>query len=221
MYGIDAPGIPRSERFRGTALDLDVWQQLLQVAGEVRLGAAVVAAATLGARRGEVLGLTWSETFLALVDKPPYLTISKSMQRVTGESGLVAEDPKTEQSERTVVMPQVLVEALKSHRSSGLTGPSYVFVRPTDSSKAMDAGYLWHYIWIPIRDKLGLEIRPHDLRSTLKTLLTSHTQIRSEFVDRYFGWSQGGMPSHYLQLRLEETKPVADAIDRLVSGSSQ
>ncbi|MGA9919697.1 MAG: hypothetical protein WBR23_00320 [Candidatus Dormiibacterota bacterium] len=220
-YGIDAPGIPRAERFRGKALELKVWQRLLQVAGERPLGAAVVAAATLGARRGEVLGLTWSETFLDPVDKPPCLTISKSMQRVTGTSGSVPEDPKNEHSQRTVVIPRLLVEALELHRDNGLTGAEYIFVRPTDSSKAMDAGYHWIYVWKPIRDELGLEIRLHDLRSTLKTLLTTHSDVRSEFIDRYFGWSQGGMPSHYLQLRMAETQTVADAIDRLASCSLQ
>jgi integrase len=221
MGGIEAPGIPKPERFQGTALDLKVWRQLLQVAGENHLGAVVVAAATLGARRGEVLGLTWSETFLDSLDKPPYLTISKTMQRVTGESELVAEDPKTSHSQRTVAIPRILVQALHAHRASGLTGTNYVFVRPTDSSKAMDTGYLWNYVWKPIRDQLNLDIRPHDLRYTLKTLLTAHTKLRSEFVDRYFGWSQGGMPSHYLQLRLKETEPVADEIDRLASGGLQ
>jgi integrase len=133
----------------------------------------------------------------------------------------MAEDPKTGHSQRTVAIPRVLVQALEMHRASQLSGTNYVFVRPTDSSKAMDTGYLWNYVWKPIRDHLNLEIRPHDLRYTLKTLLTSHTQLRSEFVDRYFGWSQGGMPSHYLQLRLKDTKPVADEIDRLNSGSLQ
>ena len=220
-YGVDAPGIPRSERFRGQALELKVWQQLLRVASERPLGASVVAAATLGARRGEILGLTWSETVLDPVEEPPHLTISKSMQRVTGTSGSVAEDPKNESSQRTLAIPEMLVEALTLHRDSGRTGPEYIFVQPTDSSKAMDAGYHWNHVWKPIRDELDLKIRPHDLRSTLKTLLTTYSNVRSEFVDRYFGWSQGGMPSHYLQLRMAETKTVADAIDQMASGSLQ
>jgi integrase len=220
-YGVDAPGVPRSERFRGQALELNVWQQLLRVASERPLGASVVAAATLGARRGEILGLTWSETVLDHVDEPPHLTISRSMQRVTGTSGSVAEDPKNEYSKRTLAIPEMLVEALRLHRDSGRTGPDYIFVQPTDSSKAMDAGYHWSHVWKPIRDELDLKIRPHDLRSTLKTLLTTYSNVRSEFVDRYFGWSQGGMPSHYLQLRMAETKAVADAIDEMASGSLQ
>lgn len=92
MAAIKAPGIPDDEDFEGKAPSVVEWRRLLECAEAVPNGASVIAAAILGTRRGEVLGLTWDD--LHLSDEIPWLTIEQSLQRVTGK-GLVPQKAKT------------------------------------------------------------------------------------------------------------------------------
>ena len=87
----------------------------------------------------------------------------------------------------------------------------------------MDTGYWHRRVWTPIKNEMRIEMRPHDLRHTLKTLLTRHAdpaKVRSEVIEQYFGWSKGGVPSDYTHLRVRDTRPVADELERLSSGGS-
>lgn len=86
---------------------------LAHVAGE-RHEAAFAVALALGLRRGELLGLSWSD--LALDTTPPRLTVRRSLIRVKGK-GLVLDDTKTAKSRRTVHLPAPVVSALKAHRA--------------------------------------------------------------------------------------------------------
>jgi integrase len=223
MEGVDVPGIPPGEEFEGYALDLEGWRKVLAVARKHRNGAAVLLPALWGTRRGEGLGLTWSEVVLDGTPRP-YMSIKRTLQRVTGKGpgkGLVGQAPKTPRSIRTAVIPAILVDALRAHRESGLSGPQYVFVSPLDSSRPMDPGYMHRRVWTPIRDELKMTCRPHDLRHSLKTLLMQYTDasvLRVEFIDQFFGWSKGAIPSNYTHLQVRDTQAVADEIDRLASG---
>lgn len=221
MEDVEAPGIPPEERFEGVALDLRTWREMLEIAQRHPNGASALTAMILGSRRGETLGLTWSDVVLEH-ELGAHLTIQRTIQRVTG-SGLVSEIPKTERSQRTVAMPQQLAEALQKHRDGGRSGPIHVFRSPRNSGMAMDTGYWHRRIWTPIKNEMGVEMRPHDLRHTLKTLLTRYAdpaKVRSEVIEQYFGWSKGGVPSDYTHLRVRDTRPVADELERLISGGS-
>jgi integrase len=62
-----------------------------------------------GLRRGEVLGLCWSDIDL----QAKMITIQRARFEVTG-SGVVEVGPKTERGERTLPMDDVLAAALRS-----------------------------------------------------------------------------------------------------------
>ncbi len=221
MEDVAVPGIPPEESFEGVALDLRAWREMLAVAGRHPNGASALTAMFLGSRRGETLGLTWSDVVLDH-ELGPHLTITRTIQRVTGR-GLVSENPKTERSQRTVAIPQQLAQALQKHRDSGQSGPVFVFTSPRNSGTAMDTGYWHRRVWTPIKKEMRIEMRPHDLRHTLKSLLTRYAdpaKVRSEVIEQYFGWSKGGVPSDYTHLRVRDTRPVADELERLSSGGS-
>jgi integrase len=74
---------------------------------------AVLALAT-GARRGEILGLSWSAVDL---DKAT-LRIERSLEQT--KAGLKFKLPKTKTSKRTVSLPPTAVEALRAHRRQQL-----------------------------------------------------------------------------------------------------
>ncbi|PWU49662.1 site-specific integrase [Micromonospora globispora] len=77
-----------------------------------RLHALFVVALALGLRRGELLGLRWSDVDL----DAGQLWVWQTLQRVRGD-GVVFGPPKSRRSRRVLTMPVVVVQALKRHRS--------------------------------------------------------------------------------------------------------
>ena len=84
---------------------------LLRAAEPTWLYLPVLVAVTTGMRRGELLGLRWSDIDL----KAARLTVNQSMERVRGQ--VVFKSPKTAKSRRTITLPALTVEALARHRS--------------------------------------------------------------------------------------------------------
>jgi integrase len=82
---------------------------LLRNAGQLYL--PVLVAVTTGIRRGELLGLRWSDLDL----KASRLTVNQSLERTKGETRLKA--PKTSTSRRTIALPGITVEALTHHKA--------------------------------------------------------------------------------------------------------
>lgn len=85
---------------------------LLRAAEQTWLYLPVLIAVTTGMRRGELLGLRWSDIDL----KVARLTVNQSMERVRGQA--VFKSPKTAKSRRTITLPALTVEALTRHRSA-------------------------------------------------------------------------------------------------------
>lgn len=106
---------PKIDRERQRALTVDEARRLLTVAADDRLSAAVVVMLGLGLRRGETLGMTWSE--LDLEGEPPTLRVRRQLQRLPGR-GLELAELKTAKSKRDVPLPVFAVEALKVHRKA-------------------------------------------------------------------------------------------------------
>src|SRR5262249_43489124 len=75
-----------------------------------RLEALFIMAFTLGLRRGELLGLRFSDVNL----EAGTLQINYALQRYDGELHL--DEPKTEKSRRLLPLPSLLVTALRNHR---------------------------------------------------------------------------------------------------------
>jgi integrase len=71
----------------------------------------VLVGVTTGMRRGEILGLRWSDVDL----KAGKLTVNQSLERLGGKT--VFKPPKTAGSRRTITLPALTVEALSAHRA--------------------------------------------------------------------------------------------------------
>ncbi|MGH8931758.1 MAG: site-specific integrase [Egibacteraceae bacterium] len=80
-------------------------------AGGDRLYAVYSVAIATGLRRGEVLGLRWTDVDL----DARTLHVRASLQRLNGQLGLV--EPKTKLSQRPVPLPEVCVAALHEHHA--------------------------------------------------------------------------------------------------------
>src|SRR5262245_45824844 len=85
---------------------------LLRSAEPTWLYLPVLVGVTTGMRRGELLGLRWSDIDL----KAARLTVNQSLERVKGKTGF--KSPKTITSRRTITLPALAIEALKEHRAT-------------------------------------------------------------------------------------------------------
>ncbi|MEU0990728.1 site-specific integrase [Streptomyces sp. NPDC005953] len=150
-------------------------RQLLSAARENRLWAAYELAVRIGLRRGELLGLRWSDVDL----HTGVLTVRQALQRVGGE--LLIVPPKTQRSARRVALPSECVTALRAQRAQQIadrkaTGDAWkgtahglVFttrngtpIEPRNLNRSFEA--------LSIRAKIR-RVRFHDLRHTCASLL--------------------------------------------------
>ncbi|WP_131747701.1 site-specific integrase [Frankia sp. Cppng1_Ct_nod] len=154
-------------------LTVDQARKLLVAAENDRLHALYVLALFLGLRRGELLGLHWSDIDLDVGT----LTVRRNLQRVGGELRTVT--PKTERSERTIPLLGATADALRRHterqrEERAHSGPDWVETGHVFTSvigTPIEPDNL-RRSWYPLREKIGAEgVRFHDLRHTCVTLL--------------------------------------------------
>jgi hypothetical protein len=105
---------PRVERQGFLPLTPEEAQLLLVTAKNDRLAALYSVALALGLRQGETLGLSWSDVDLDRRE----LHVRRALQRVDGRLWLVM--PKSQQSQRVIALPDMVVKALQQHRSRQL-----------------------------------------------------------------------------------------------------
>jgi integrase len=94
-----------------TVYTADEVRRLLDAAADERLGAFIVLSASLGTRRGELLGLRWRDVDL----DGATLAITVQRQYEVGR-GMVERPPKAD-SARSLVLPAAVVTALRTHKA--------------------------------------------------------------------------------------------------------
>lgn len=156
-------------------LTVEQARRLLREAHSDRYYALYVLALYLGMRRGELFGLRWSDIDF---DRRQ-LEIINTLQRVEGELRLVP--PKTRDSQRTVPLPRVCLDAFREQRARQAVdrlavGPywqesGHVFASalgtPAEPANLRRS-------WYPLRTRAGLDgVKFHDLRHSCVTLLLS------------------------------------------------
>jgi len=113
---------PRPPRREIAILSKPEIATLLHAAGPLYL--PILVAVTTGVRRGELLGLRWSDIDL----KGARLTVNQSLERLAGKTTF--KSPKTAGSRRTITLPGITVEALRQHQ--GIRA-ALVFAHPDGS----------------------------------------------------------------------------------------
>jgi integrase len=105
---------PRVKHVEMQAIDEVSTERMLAAAkddGHLSLYPAVLLAANAGLRRGEVLGLRWSD----LDTKTGVLTVSRTLQEPSG--GIVFREPKSAMSRRALPLDAVTLKELARHRT--------------------------------------------------------------------------------------------------------
>ena len=197
---VDPPKVPQKE-FR--PLSPEQAGRLLEAAEGDRFYALYVLAITCGLRQGELLGLTWENVDLdkgTLQVRYQLQWVKKEAQKSGNreEPTWVLTEPKSAKSRRTVMLPQVAVQALKKHRAQqaaeklkmGEAWQDLGFVFTTPIGTPMDASNLRKTSFHPLLERAGVpRIRFHDLRHTCATVLLAQG-VHPKVVQEQLGHSQ-------------------------------
>jgi integrase len=166
-------------------------RSLLVAARGDRLEALYVLAVTSGMRRGELLGLKWSDVDL----KNGTVSIRRTLTRTDNGKRLALGEPKTKKSRRTIRLTARATEALKAHRKRQLAEmmklaglrEDHGLVFTTQSGTLINPSNLRQRSLAPLLKKARLPaIRFHDLRHTCATLLLSKN-THPKFVQELLG----------------------------------
>lgn len=214
---VDSPRIPQPEMNPYT--ESEARALLAEVKGD-RLEAIYTVAIGAGLRRGEALGLAWSDVDF----EDGTLTVRHQLQRVGGK--LVFSEPKTKTSLRTIALPNVLLEALKAHRVRQLeerlaAGPRWhesdlVFTTGT-GTPVEPQNVLRHFH--SVRERAGLRHqRFHDLRHCTGSLLIAQG-VNPRVVQEILGHSTPAMTARYLHVVPELVRDAANRMDQALGGA--
>ena len=213
---IQAVEPPRAERQEMRALDEDETASLLSLLGESRLYMPVMLAVTTGLRRGEILGLRWSNVDLATGT----ITVVQSLEQT--KEGLRFKSPKTHRSRRSIALPAITVEALRSHRAKQAEerlalGPAYddhdlVCPRPGGAPWPPD---MFSTAFAALVRRSGMRpFRFHDLRHSHASHLL-RAGVHPKIVSERLGHSTVGITldtySHVLPGMQEDAVRLIDA----------
>lgn len=188
----DAVDILKLVREEVRALSSEETRKFLKAARGDRFEAFLyVPALSCGLRRGEILGLKWTD--MDLGDKAT-LRVTRQLQRMRGGSGLRFTTPKSGKG-RAVRLPKRAVEALKAYRArqaaeklkAGSLYGNEGLVFATEVGTPLELSNIDRRSFKPLLEKAGLpDIRFHDLRHTCATTLLKMGQ-HPKFVHDLLG----------------------------------
>jgi integrase len=211
---------PRLQHKEGRALTDQEARTFVSSLQENRLEALYLVILWLGLRRGEALGLKWTD----LDTKKHTLTIRRALKREHG--GLVLGAVKTPKSRRSLYVPDELWRALQEHKR----------LQAAERSKAeenwREAGLMFTTeIGTPIdprnfyrdfvkaceRAKIG-KLHPHELRHSAATLMLA-AGVPIEVVSEVLGHSSIRITADtYAHIGSSQRREASEAMTRVLTG---
>lgn len=162
------------------AMSPDEARAIMAALSTHREAALFTVAIATGLRQGELLGLRWSDVEL---EEPARLRVTGTLHRIEGGATpgtYVRDDPKTRESTRTIALPAIATDALRSRRLQQIeqrlaAGPHWrdtmglVFTTPY--GKPLHATTLTKALQAALAAAGLPRIRFHDLRHAAATLM--------------------------------------------------
>jgi integrase len=212
--------VPRAAHHEITPLTPEQAKTLIEKSEADRHRALWITALGTGLRIGELLGLRWEDVDL----DAGRLRVRHGLASVGGE--LVLQEPKTERSRRTLVLPEVVVTALKAHRirqkmdhlvaGSRWAGSGHVFA--TRLGRPHHAATITRCFQKALTRAELPDVRFHDLRHSAATFLLAQG-MTLEDVKNQLGHSTIVLTSNTYGHVLEQRKrQVAAAMDAVLGG---
>ena len=207
--------MPQVESYHPHTLTIEEARALLDVVRDHRLQALFSMALVLGLRRGELLGLAWSDIDF----EQATVHVRHSLQRVDGALRLV--EPKTRASSGLVVAPSGLLDILSRHRARqgaerlalGTAWPGTSLVFTSTTGTPIEPRNLSRE-WDKVRRAAGVpEMRLHDLRHSCATILTA-IGVHPRVIMQMLRHSDIGISMNvYAHVSTSLQREAADALD--------
>lgn len=102
--------LPKTKKFKPNILNIEQILKMLEDLKDTKYYIPVMLAVATGIRRGEVLGLRWSDIDF----KECTITINQNI--IPAKTGVVITTPKTENSNRTILVSEIIVKELLLHK---------------------------------------------------------------------------------------------------------
>ena len=206
----DSCALPKVERKEMQTLPIEQLASFLREAKESGVFALYYIDLTTGLRRGELLGLKWSDIDLEKGD----LRVQRQIGRIGGE---VIEMPlKTKNAYRTLPLSADAIDVLKEQKQKIGSSP-WVFPSPTGGPMSPDS--VLHMLHRVLK-RAGLpEVRFHDLRHTFATLaLQNGVDIKT--VSGMLGhFSAGFTLDTYAHVTTSAKREAAKTMGSILSGA--
>lgn len=217
----EAVDLPKLLNEEVEALSPEEARAFLDAAIGDRFETLYVVAVTCGLRRGELLGLRWTDLDLGEA-KVKTLRVARQLQRMRDGSGLQYVAPKGGKG-RTIRLPSRTVEALKAHRArqaeqklkAGSLYKDRGLVFASEIGTPLEPSNIDRRSFKPLLKKAGLsDIRFHDLRHTCATVLLSEG-VNPKFVQELLGHADIkltlGTYSHFLPSMGDQTATAMES----------
>lgn len=212
---------PTRDHYEVEPLDERRARKFLEHAADHWLHALWLVLVTTGLRKGEVLGLAWSD-----IDLPTgTFRVRRKVQRVRGQ--LVFGPPKTQRSRRTLYLSPACIEALKQHRKDTVERMSgdlnlapgqpddLVFV--TKTGRVIEPRNV-NTMLARLMKKAKIDpTRVHDLRHTCASLLLTDGATAREVMDQLGHSSIKVTMDVYGHVMDEAKRAMAARMDRVLS----
>jgi integrase len=171
----DDVDLPQGEEYQAPVLSPEQAQLLLEKAKERGLEVLLALAVSTGMRRGEILGLRWSDIDLARGS----LQVSRTLSYLPNLH-FVEGKPKTKSSERNILLPPFLIDHLMTHRAlqeerkkTGADWTDRDLVFPNEMGDFIVPKTLVKQFHLALKDAGLPPMRFHDLRHSAATILLS------------------------------------------------
>jgi len=212
----DLVTLPKTKQYKAAVYDEKQLLHLREVAKQNEdMELPVNLAAVLGLRRGELLGLKWQNVNF----ESRSITICDNL--VPTSKGTLTKAPKSENSKRTVDIPEGLVPILKKHKvrqaeNKLALGPAYCdegFVCCQKDGKHWDPKYFSRKFAAFLKRHNLPHIRLHDLRHSNATLMLKYG-VAAKVASQRLGHSSIGITLDlYSHVMSDMQKDAADKID--------
>jgi integrase len=217
----------RMDQKEGRFMPPEMAREFLDSLAGTREAALYTVALTLGLRRGELLGLAWEA--IDLDNIRPTMQVVRQLKRAGDRSYLELGELKTSKGRRTIHLPAVTAQALRTHRAAmaaeklalGADWPDLVLgfnlVFRTPLGTAMDPDNFGARTRKLTTDLFGESWSPHTMRHSAASLLIAQG-VDLKLISEVLGHSSIRMTADvYGHLMPDAGHVAADAMDELFS----
>jgi integrase len=167
-----------------------------------------------GLRRGELLGLRWSD----FDETEGTIAVTGKVERIAGKGLIRVEVTKTAAGRRRLALPSFAVDALRQRRSLPFLGEHPVIMFPSTAGTWRDPNNFGRE-WRKVRGELGVpDVTTHSFRKTLATLIDDRGLSARVGAD-HLGHSKVSMTQDVYMARGKVHTQVADLLDDAISGA--